>query len=61
MSDSDPVVSSPAALQFFDAIASTQKSLKIIDGAKHELFNDTCRDEAFKSVSDFLQTLIGEK
>lgn len=60
MSDSDPVVSSPAALQFFDTIASTKKSLKIIDGAKHELFNDTCRDEAFNAVSEFLQTL-GEK
>jgi alpha-beta hydrolase superfamily lysophospholipase len=60
MSDSDPVNSSPDALNFFDSIASTNKSLKIFDGAKHELFNDTCRDEAFKAVSEFLQQFGGQ-
>ncbi len=59
MSDSDPVNSSPDALKYFDALSSTQKSLKIFEGAKHELFNDTCRDEAYKTVSDFLQQLGG--
>lgn len=60
MSDSDPVNSSPDALKFFDSIASTNKSLKLFDGAKHELFNDICRDEAFKAVSEFLQQFGGQ-
>lgn len=60
MSDSDPVNSSPDALKFFDSIASTNKSLKIFDGAKHELFNDICREEAFKTVSEFLQQFGGQ-
>jgi len=59
MSDSDPVNSSPEALKFFDSLSSSKKSLKIFDGAKHELFNDTCRNEAYKIVSEFLQQLGG--
>lgn len=60
MSDSDPVNSSPEALKFFDSIVSTQKSLKIFDSAKHELFNDTCRDDVYKIVSEYLQQLGGK-
>lgn len=54
ISDHDPVVSTSAAISFFNSISSVDKTLKIIDGAKHELYNDTCRDEVFKSVSDFI-------
>jgi alpha-beta hydrolase superfamily lysophospholipase len=59
MSDTDPVNSSPEALRIFDALASPQKSLKLFENAKHELLNDTCREEAYKSVSEFLQKLGG--
>lgn len=59
MSDSDPVNSSPEALRFFDLLGSTKKSLKIFDGAKHELINDTCRNDVFKTISEFLQQLGG--
>jgi alpha-beta hydrolase superfamily lysophospholipase len=59
MSDSDPVNSSPEALRFFDLLGSTKKSLKIFDGAKHELINDTCRADVCKTISEFLQQLGG--
>ena len=54
ISDKDPVVSSSAAINFFDAIASENKLLKIVEGGKHELYNDTCRFEIYKAVSEFL-------
>ena len=56
--DKDPVVSSPAAIQFFDAVASTNKMLKIIEGGKHELYNDTVRSEVYKIVNEFLKQFI---
>ncbi|MBY0553848.1 lysophospholipase [bacterium] len=55
ISDKDPVVSSEAALKFFDGLASTNKSLKIVEGGKHELYNDTVRVEVFKVVIDYLK------
>lgn len=58
ISDNDPVVSSPAALNFFDALASPNKTLKIIESGKHELYNDTIRNEVFKIVIDFLNQFI---
>ncbi len=53
MSDSDPIVSTKAAITFFEALGTQEKKLKIINGAKHELFNDTCREEVFKSVAEY--------
>jgi alpha-beta hydrolase superfamily lysophospholipase len=58
ISDKDPVVSSPAAINFFDAIASENKLLKIVDGGKHELYNDICRAEVYKAVAEFLKQFI---
>lgn len=53
MSDHDPIVSTKEAVRFFESLGSTQKTLKIFDGAKHELYNDSCREDVFKSISDF--------
>ncbi len=58
ISDNDPVVSSPSALQFFDALGSENKVLKIFEGGKHELYNDSDRAEVFKVVSDFLKQFV---
>ncbi|MGZ3691196.1 MAG: alpha/beta hydrolase [Pseudobdellovibrio sp.] len=55
ISDKDPVVSSPRAIEFFDSIASTNKLLKIVEGGKHELYNDIVRVEIYKVVADFLK------
>lgn len=58
ISDNDPVVSSSEALKFFELIASDKKGLKIIEGGKHELYNDICRAEVYKAVIDFLKPYI---
>jgi alpha-beta hydrolase superfamily lysophospholipase len=58
ISDHDPVVSSPAALKFFENISSTEKELKIYEGAKHELYNDICREDVFKVVILFLKPYL---
>jgi lysophospholipase len=58
ISDHDPVVSTEAALAFFNSLSSKEKTLKIIDGAKHELYNDSCRDEVFKSISEFCSVYL---
>lgn len=58
ISDNDPVVSSPAAMAFFDAIKSTHKGLKIVEGGAHELFNDIGRKEITKAAFEFAQQLV---
>ncbi len=55
ISDADPVVSSTSALKFFDALSSENKTLKIFEGAQHELYNDLVRAGVFKAVIDFLK------
>lgn len=60
MSDNDPIVSSPAAIKFFDALSSANKTLKIFEGAKHELYNDIIRAEVFKTVIDFLKQFVAK-
>lgn len=54
ISDHDPVVSSEAALKFFDALSSKIKGLKIVENGKHELYNDIVRAEVIQSVIDFV-------
>lgn len=57
ISDKDPVVSSEKALKFFDNVACANKRLKIVEGGKHELYNDTVRLEIFKTVVEFLKDI----
>lgn len=58
VSDHDPVVSSPAALKYFEQISSERKELKIVEGGKHELYNDICREDLYKVVAQFLKPYI---
>lgn len=55
ISDHDPVVSSTAAMHFFDSIVSQKKGLKIVEGGMHELFNDLGRKDSIKAVYEFCQ------
>ncbi len=52
--EQDPVVSSPATQIFFDKIADQQKTLKTYKDRRHEIYNDTAREEVFMDVKDFL-------
>lgn len=37
----------------------TDLSLKLYEGARHELFNETCREEVFRDILDFLNKCAG--
>lgn len=58
ISDDDPIVSTKEAIQFFNELNSKNKVLKVIAEAKHELYNDTCREEVFKALAEFCQQFI---
>lgn len=58
ISDHDPIVSTKDAIDFFESISSADKVLKMIEGAKHELYNDTCREDVFAAVADFCKDHI---
>ncbi len=58
ISDNDPIVSTKEALHFFNEIKSKNKVLKIIEEGKHELYNDTCREQVFEAVADFIQPFL---
>ncbi|MGN0451578.1 MAG: lysophospholipase [Acutalibacteraceae bacterium] len=34
-------------------------TIKLYDGCRHEIHNDTCRDEVIKDIADFLDAYIG--
>lgn len=55
ISDNDPVVSTDAALTFFSHLSSQDKELKIIEGGKHELYNDIDRQKVFDFVIEYCQ------
>lgn len=58
ISDNDPIVSSSAALTFFEQLKSDKKELKIFENGRHELYNDTCRNDVFKVVHAFCERFI---
>lgn len=59
MSDSDPVVSTPKAKEFFQAISSPNKRIVLYgDGACHESYNDIHREIAFQDLEKNLKGFI---
>ena len=61
VSDADPVISTPKALEFYEKAGSANKVLKVYPGAKHELVNDIIRDEVFADMKYFLDQLVESK
>ena len=55
VSDQDPIVSSSKALEYFEHIKTEQKSLKVYNMAKHEIYNDIIRENAYQDIIDFLK------
>lgn len=56
IAEKDQVVSAPAAKSFFERIKSAQKRILIYgDGAKHETYNDTHRQQVYRDLHQFLQ------
>ncbi|MGZ3747532.1 MAG: alpha/beta hydrolase [Pseudobdellovibrionaceae bacterium] len=54
ISDKDPVISSSEALRFFENLGSPEKEIKIYKDAKHEIYNDIIREQAFEDLRHFL-------
>jgi len=54
ISDKDPVISSSEAIRFFEALGSPEKEIKIYKDAKHEIYNDIIREQAFEDLRKFL-------
>ncbi len=55
IAEKDPVVSSPAAKSFFEKMKSSQKRIMIYgEGAKHEIYNDTHREEVYRDLQQQL-------
>lgn len=55
ISDNDPIVSTPAALDFFDKVSSKDKNKLIYKDAKHENYNDIHRAVVFDDLKNFLK------
>lgn len=59
ISDEDPVVSTSEARKFFDALGSPDKKLLLYgDGARHEIYNDTIRDQANQDLKTYLDSVL---
>ncbi|HEY8269911.1 MAG TPA: lysophospholipase [Pseudobdellovibrionaceae bacterium] len=54
ISDKDPVISSAEAMRFFEHFGSLEKEIKIYKDAKHEIYNDIIREQAFEDLRHFL-------
>lgn len=57
VSDSDPIVSTNAALEFMDNIPHEFKAVKIYPGFKHEIYNDLGREEVLGDLTGFLSKI----
>lgn len=54
-SGDDHVCDKQGSIDFFNKLSSSDKKLKIYDGAYHELFNDTVKDEVFQDMNRWLE------
>src|SRR5690606_37365843 len=58
ISDSDAVISSKAARNFYSHLGSENKEIFIYPGAKHELFNDIIRQTVYADLKKFLAPFL---
>ena len=53
--EADPVADLGAQQHFFEAAASTRKTLRIYPGMLHEILRETGREQAFDDIYDWLR------
>lgn len=59
ISENDPIVSTLAAKEFYQNIASSEKRILLYgDGAKHEMYNDIHRETVFKDLKKYLERYL---
>jgi alpha-beta hydrolase superfamily lysophospholipase len=56
--DADPVVDTRATLQFAGGIVGSRVDVEILEGRRHEPFNDLGREEVFRRVAGWLADLL---
>jgi alpha-beta hydrolase superfamily lysophospholipase len=61
ISDTDPVVSTSKAVEFFENMGSKKKELKLYPGAKHEIVNDIIRKDVFQDFKKYLDQILESK
>lgn len=59
--DPDPIVDTQATARAKDKMKAEVKFLTYGDGARHEMFNDTHRNDVYKDVQEFLMSHIKDK
>lgn len=58
ISDKDPVISSAEAIRFFEHLGSPEKEIKIYKDARHEIYNDIIREQAYEDMRKFLAGVV---
>jgi len=56
--DDDPVTSHRATCDFFERVASADKTLRIFPGARHEMHNDLDRAQVLREVGDWIEARL---
>lgn len=56
--DDDPVTSHHATCDFFQRVGSTDKTLRIFPGARHETHNELDRAQLLKEVGDWIEARL---
>lgn len=56
--DDDPITSHRATGEFFERVGSTDKTLRIFPGARHEMHNDLHRAEVLREIGDWMEARL---
>ncbi len=57
--DADPFVDYRTSLAAVEAMPSTDKVIRVYEGARHELVNETNRDEVIEEIANFVRRIAG--
>ncbi|PWU14178.1 MAG: alpha/beta hydrolase [Bdellovibrio sp.] len=56
--DPDPLVSTPRIREFFDRLKGADQTLKLFSRRKHEILNDSGRQDAIRLIRSFLEEKV---
>ena len=59
--DKDPYVDYRTSLAAVEAMPSTDKTIRVYEGARHELVNETNRDEVIDEIATFCKRFVPQK
>ena len=56
--DHDPITIQHATCEFFERVASADKTLRIYPGARHETHNDLERAQVIREIGDWIEARL---